>query len=71
MDCPFPHCCSRECDHELNSSRFHKTHGGGTGGIHSVGAQNIRAMAMVQLLLGNIGVAGGGMNALRGHWNIQ
>ena len=26
-------------------------------------------MAMVQLLLGNIGVAGGGMNALRGHSN--
>ena len=38
---------------------------------HSVGAQNIRTMAMVQLLLGNIGVAGGGMNALRGHSNIQ
>jgi formate dehydrogenase major subunit len=38
---------------------------------HSVGSQNIRAMAMVQQLLGNIGVAGGGMNALRGHSNIQ
>jgi formate dehydrogenase major subunit len=38
---------------------------------HSVGSQNIRAMAVVQLLLGNIGVAGGGMNALRGHSNIQ
>ena len=38
---------------------------------HSIGAQNIRCMAMVQLLLGNIGVAGGGMNALRGHSNIQ
>ncbi len=38
---------------------------------HSIGSQNIRAMAMVQLLLGNIGVAGGGMNALRGHSNIQ
>jgi len=38
---------------------------------HSVGAQNIRTMAMIQLLLGNIGVAGGGMNALRGHSNIQ
>ncbi|MDB5451309.1 MAG: formate dehydrogenase, alpha subunit [Phenylobacterium sp.] len=38
---------------------------------HSVGAQNIRTMAMVQMLLGNIGVAGGGMNALRGHSNIQ
>ena len=31
----------------------------------------IRTAAMVQLLLGNIGVAGGGMNALRGHSNIQ
>jgi formate dehydrogenase major subunit len=38
---------------------------------HSIGSQNIRTMAMVQLLLGNIGVAGGGMNALRGHSNIQ
>ena len=28
-------------------------------------------MAMLQLLLGNIGVRGGGMNALRGHSNIQ
>ncbi|MET5021545.1 hypothetical protein AAHH78_43180, partial [Burkholderia pseudomallei] len=38
---------------------------------HSVGAQMIRTGAMVQLLLGNIGNAGGGMNALRGHSNIQ
>jgi formate dehydrogenase major subunit len=38
---------------------------------HSKGSQNIRTMAMVQLLLGNIGLAGGGMNALRGHSNIQ
>jgi len=38
---------------------------------HSKASQNIRTMAMVQLLLGNIGVAGGGMNALRGHSNIQ
>src|SRR3984957_9114754 len=38
---------------------------------HSVGAQIIRTGAMVQLLLGNIGIAGGGMNALRGHSNIQ
>src|SRR6202012_4017502 len=38
---------------------------------HSVGSQNVRAGAMAQLLLGNIGVAGGGMNALRGHSNIQ
>ena len=32
---------------------------------HTVGVQNIRTMAMIQLLLGNIGVAGGGVNALR------
>jgi formate dehydrogenase major subunit len=38
---------------------------------HSIGAQIIRTGAMVQLLLGNIGIAGGGMNALRGHSNIQ
>jgi len=38
---------------------------------HTVGAQNIRAMAMIQLLLGNVGMAGGGVNALRGHSNIQ
>ncbi len=38
---------------------------------HSKGSQNIRGMAMLQLLLGNIGIRGGGMNALRGHSNIQ
>jgi formate dehydrogenase major subunit len=38
---------------------------------HSVGSQMIRCGAMVQLLLGNIGMPGGGMNALRGHSNIQ
>ncbi|HZC67145.1 MAG TPA: formate dehydrogenase-N subunit alpha, partial [Nitrospirales bacterium] len=38
---------------------------------HSVGSQMIRTAAMVQLLLGNIGMVGGGMNALRGHSNIQ
>ena len=38
---------------------------------HSVGSQMIRCGAMLQLLLGNIGVSGGGMNALRGHSNIQ
>ena len=38
---------------------------------HSSGSQNIRTMAMLQLILGNIGVQGGGMNALRGHSNIQ
>ena len=38
---------------------------------HSVGAQYIRAGAIVQLLLGNIGRPGGGVFALRGHASIQ
>ena len=38
---------------------------------HTTGAQMLRTGALVQLLCGNIGVAGGGMNALRGHSNIQ
>ena len=38
---------------------------------HSFGSQNIRAAAMLQLLMGNVGRAGGGVNALRGHSNIQ
>ena len=38
---------------------------------HSHGSQNIRAAAMIQLLCGNIGVPGGGINALRGHSNVQ
>ena len=38
---------------------------------HSKGAQNIRGMAMLQLILGNVGMPGGGVNALRGHSNIQ
>lgn len=38
---------------------------------HTFGTQIIRAAAMLQLLLGNIGRAGGGVNALRGHSNIQ
>ena len=38
---------------------------------HSFGTQIIRTAAVLQLLLGNIGRAGGGVNALRGHSNIQ
>ena len=38
---------------------------------HSFGSQIIRTAAMLQLLLGNVGRAGGGVNALRGHSNIQ
>lgn len=38
---------------------------------HTVGVQMIRAGAILQLLLGNIGRPGGGVLALRGHANIQ
>jgi len=38
---------------------------------HTVGVQNIRSMAIIQLLLGNMGIAGGGINALRGEPNVQ
>src|SRR4051812_19883513 len=38
---------------------------------HSTGVQNIRAGAIVQLLLGNIGRPGGGIMAMRGHATIQ
>lgn len=38
---------------------------------HTVGAQNIRSYAILQLLLGNIGVAGGGIQAMRGESNVQ
>ena len=35
------------------------------------GVQNIRSYAILQLLLGNIGISGGGINALRGESNVQ
>src|SRR5262245_43098042 len=38
---------------------------------HSTGVQMIRAAAVLQLLLGNVGRPGGGVNAFRGHSNIQ
>ncbi len=38
---------------------------------HTVGSQNIRAATILQSLLGNMGVAGGGINALRGWHNVQ
>ncbi len=38
---------------------------------HTYGTQNVRSYAMLQLLLGNIGIAGGGINALRGEANVQ
>ena len=38
---------------------------------HTTGTQIIRTAAILQLILGNVGRAGGGVNALRGHCNIQ
>ncbi len=38
---------------------------------HTVGTQNVRLMAILQLLMGNMGLAGGGINALRGESNVQ
>src|SRR6202165_1619304 len=38
---------------------------------HTTGGQLIRSAAVLQLLLGNMGRPGGGMNAERGHANIQ
>ena len=38
---------------------------------HTYGAQNTRAMSVLQLLLGNVGVPGGGVAALRGEPNVQ
>ena len=38
---------------------------------HTVGSQNVRAFGIIQLLLGNIGLPGGGVNAMRGESNVQ
>ena len=38
---------------------------------HTVGVQNIRTFSIIQLLLGNMGMAGGGINAMRGESNVQ
>ncbi|ACX51447.1 formate dehydrogenase, alpha subunit [Ammonifex degensii KC4] len=38
---------------------------------HTYGSQNVRAVAILQLLLGNVGIAGGGINAQRGESNVQ
>jgi len=38
---------------------------------HTVAVQNIRCYAILQLLLGNVGKPGGGVNALRGEPNVQ
>jgi formate dehydrogenase major subunit len=38
---------------------------------HTYGTQNIRTFAMLQLILGNMGIPGGGVDALRGCANVQ
>src|SRR5262245_37406881 len=38
---------------------------------HTTGVQGIRSFTILQLLLGNIGKPGGGVNALRGEPNVQ
>src|SRR5438477_368554 len=38
---------------------------------HTFGTQIIRTAAILQLIMGNVGRAGGGVNALRGHSNIR
>jgi len=38
---------------------------------HTYGSENVRSFGVLQLLLGNIGVAGGGINAMRGESNVQ
>jgi formate dehydrogenase major subunit len=38
---------------------------------HTVGSQNVKAFTIVQLLLGNMGRPGGGVNAMRGENNVQ
>jgi formate dehydrogenase major subunit len=38
---------------------------------HTTAVQNIRTLCMIQLLLGNIGICGGGVNAMRGEPNVQ
>lgn len=38
---------------------------------HIVGVRNVMALANLQMLLGNIGIPGGGVNPLRGQNNVQ
>ena len=38
---------------------------------HTIGVGNIRCFTIMQLLMGNIGVSGGGIDAMRGQPNVQ
>jgi len=64
----------RVCEHLTNNSGPDRTSSfcyavGWT--QHTVGSQYIRTASILQLLLGNIGRPGGGIQALRGHVSIQ
>ena len=64
----------RVCEHLTNNSGRDRTSAfcyavGWT--QHTVGSQYIRTASILQLLLGNIGRPGGGIQALRGHVSIQ
>ncbi|MFD6952388.1 formate dehydrogenase [Nocardiopsis sp. TSRI0078] len=64
----------RVCDHLTGNSGRDRTSAfcyavGWT--QHTVGSQYIRAASILQLLLGNVGRPGGGIQALRGHASIQ
>jgi formate dehydrogenase major subunit len=58
-------------------ARMMATHKPGTlvwcmgGTQHTIGNNNVRAYCVLQLALGNVGVAGGGTNIFRGHDNVQ
>lgn len=61
----------------LHIAKLMATHRPGTviwcmgGTQHSIGSSNTRAYCILQLVLGNMGVSGGGANILRGHDNVQ
>lgn len=38
---------------------------------HSIGSSNTRILPILQLVLGNMGIPGGGCNIIRGHDNVQ
>ncbi|WP_119677884.1 formate dehydrogenase subunit alpha [Indioceanicola profundi] len=38
---------------------------------HTVGTANVRALSILQLATGNVGIEGGGTNIFRGHCNVQ
>ncbi|NOY64848.1 MAG: formate dehydrogenase subunit alpha [Nitrospirae bacterium] len=64
-------------DEIVRIAKLMATHRPGTviwcmgGTQHSTGSSNTRAYCILQLVLGNMGVSGGGCNIFRGHDNVQ